>query len=1483
MSITAQLEYLESNFGSLAELADERLPAVAETIQAIATEMASVSREECTPGELARLDRVADIYRSLGTRLAVPLLTLGTERVAHYAGHISDEERPRAPKDLGEAIRQIDLAEAFGVLGPVDKAKAQEARAQAQLLSGQLVSEGRFAALVKEAEVQKNRAEAILELRPDDTVDISKAILEKLSAAAAEGGWSEEQQNQIARLAGEAKRRYDDVRRRLQMPTTYDTSEKMDPAVIHDFRAIERQYEPGHPNRMVNYWSDSQRQATPRLQDVSRAIEVAQLRVIGFLWNPKVEEYVQAASRKLREHRPHEADVELRKADTLPYRDRVDLGLQFPEHLAKILADKAQEIAPELKKYRDADKILTDAEIALTVKADLIAAEKLRRQAADTYSYHPGVESLRNEIIIAAKRVLPQELSALRKFLEQRSTWHSALARQRIVDGLLEIDRELRFDYAGDAEFLKGLTHRTAELQSRRKVTDSERRADLRSLQGDYPEFWDLPGWQELHTELERLDAGRDLSTLVERASQYCGPDAKLSELGRESLACADFLANPPGGLTSKDIAAVTAVQTRLGAWQAFAQARDELSRAATDQGADLTDVRTYLNRAVAGSEPAMPSAIRPLQSKYEALKAGDAAAEAKLRELQLTAQKADLAVLRMALAECALWAQRVSSHRNSFVLLQDELKVSLQMSIEQSARQLIQTARTKHFEALDIDGLNELLNAARSLDLATPPTWTTHAEVALAVALAWQAEREAVVGRTQWAVVEEMWIQAVKAVPRSDSTSVIGAAHRSHAHKRVVMLSARNSDTKVGVGNTLAPLIAQAEYDTDLDVWRMYADAAAAALREIGESRHDRAATDEMTTWATRARVAATRVRSIVAAEDGNSAQQDSSLLVWEGLIEIRRRIHTALGAPEQRIGAKGCYDAAQKLAEGRKKMAAATPVREALESFWAEQSRVASARAEQQLTDIAAQAMLESASEETIFARLDCLLALAILNPNEILAQARLTNPMSDTENRLRRRINDTCEDASAQRFMQRVRPEMDDGGLDVARLQLEDARKLQAQIDTFVSARRITQAQLKSVEALSFSGEESGTLEQETTKLERWIDELNQLVGTVAIALARAQQGLRQEDALHAASYVLRDTGGVSRPGLPQIAQKFSDQAHPSVLAARDRVEKNRTFRKEQQRRRGELEFCLTFAAIVKLTDLPSIGAVAGDRRAILEQLRNGLSNIVAPVFPLNVAANKIAEFHAHDPEDACGEQARIRYQDESGQFGEIVGLDFIRPVIEDRSKQVSRMSAWLRRFVDAGTSVSDVPGWYSWADLVERLSERRDSGSAGLVEASSICKQLLESDQVLGRWSLRKLEAELDFGRAVSYLRSEGISDILCAAARELDELRVARLAACKQDIQKCQAYRANLVWRITNHDQRWDAFQAAYATVNEWRRPLFGANRKLAMTEQWTQFKDAARAYSEICPNRPEYRQWLAEYERKGLMALDSAEKGDPAW
>ena len=270
-------------------------------------------------------------------------------------------------------------------------------------------------------------------------------------------------------------------------------------------------HEPDDPHRVVNYWSDSSRQAYPRLQDVSRAREVAQLRVLELLWSPKVEEYAHAARQMLREHRPVDADIELHKADKLPYRDRVDLRLSFPENLMKLLADTDRQVAPELRKYQEADELVIKANVALRVRDDPAAAELLRRSAAEAYPYHPGIEKLRAEIIAEARRVLRFELVAFRRCLEHRSSWQSAMESQASVDALLEIDRGIGDDGTVEADLLRELTRRTAELDCVNRADGARRLAGLQAMREDYAQFWSLPGWRGLRVELERLEEEHNL------------------------------------------------------------------------------------------------------------------------------------------------------------------------------------------------------------------------------------------------------------------------------------------------------------------------------------------------------------------------------------------------------------------------------------------------------------------------------------------------------------------------------------------------------------------------------------------------------------------------------------------------------------------------------------------------------------------------------------------------------------------------------------------------------------------------------------------------------------------------------------------------------------------------------------------------------------------------------------------------------------
>jgi hypothetical protein len=621
-------------------------------------------------------------------------------------------------------------------------------------------------------------------------------------------------------------------------------------------------------------------------------------------------------------------------------------------------------------------------------------------------------------------------------------------------------------------------------------------------------------------------------------------------------------------------------------------------------------------------------------------------------------------------------------------------------------------------------------------------------------------------------------------------------------------------------------------------------------------------------------ARLAAAQATSSIALQD---------LVPWEVLIKVQRTIDLAFRSSGERLTRDDCAKAWQSCSDALKNLPAVHDTVDLLVAHWNARAAEARNRLEEQDKKAA-----------NIFERIDALLAVSVLFPDDLLARNRLTDLQGGARQKLNIDINDVCDDASAGRFRERHERTMGGGTPppdgEIARLQLDEVRELIRRAVNLNEANRSVARQLNARNgALDPASEAGNTMKAELTRLEGWEHELLQLQNAVDTAQARAAQGLREPDLIEAARYVLR-SGGRTVAALRQMPQMFADYGHPTYRWCLNFVSECERRRAAQQRLFIEISYCLKFDAAVSVDQIDvrhlgsEINVLGQDERRVLDTLLNLLrARLQAPVlqaFPVEVALEKMKEMASKEPHDMCGLQNTLFYRDSDEQGHEYRSLPVIRAILECKVQQIEVLRAWLANYAIGSRLLSiSFPGMVNWQDYKVDIQRQRDSGAQGLGAALRLVQRVLRGDAggaglINGVWSLERMRSALSPDSMLEYLKTRMARDAdhnnlaLCAGASAIDYQREAQWKQVDALCREAGAMERDIKWRIEQHPSVWDAFVSAHAALMS--LPRF---RKAAESEEWQVYQQSARAFCAICPNDPAFQEMLQEvYDRKHLLA-----------
>ena len=1466
LTVGQVLAKIESRLTEIEALAPDRWEAVVHDLVELRDGL-NASLPRCSLQEVRRLEQAETRYARLAKPVAERLLALCELRLRGYEQPGEPLKADALERGLGQGRQALENA-----LRLLPACRSEESTRDLQrrleALAEHIARAQRLQKVHDAVSALWSQTDDVESASPSLAVDYGKQALDKADAALQAGGWEPEAMHALQKLCAQARARYDDLRRRHEIPTTKQRGEELVPLIISFAERAKT-----NPKQWVSYFVSDEPTADVQPMEVAQAVDIARQRLIRSIWRDKLEEYIRTAEARLREHKPDEAMAALRAWQALPglYDERV--GVDFPRNLSVRIEEVQGRIVPDLAALQQAQKALDLARL----ERDPLQAYGRWQSARDAYPYLPDLATLRDEIIGRGRGEASRLIAEVEGYFKAEQ-WGLGASRLQRVSGLLSLDPDLRSEFQDRQNRLQYLYERVSPLLpgSKEPLKLAEQIARLEELEREVAEdYW--PGWARLQLKLQELRARNDVQAIQADLAALCNPQASCDALETLYSRCLALRDGPPEGLKPQDQRQLLQMIAVAGAWKGFAQARDELAKASSaaslmghgDTGAtdapDLKAVREGFEAA--RQDLAADQAVRDgkLREKLAQLAVNDERIPAILEKLRGSLVTPAPDSLRVALHQVDHWLRQATSYASELLQLRSEIRAMLEQRIEEEISRLISLSRGDWYMTLEVEKVEALLKESALLapQMAAGDPVTDLAQGPLAAARAHKMEKAASLDVASWKAAWAAWDEAVQRAGTDGALRSYCAQHRRQAHKRSEFLRAQQAPNAEAAEMILRGLCEAAESRNDWQVWfqqgRQCLLLAQGALSQQGGSMEEKA-----TGYLSMAR------RSLgwagkLAADSRASPERLAAipkalaeLSLWETLAAAQRSMENALPWTNARLTAARCAEAKARFDEATRKLGG-DELGRLLMAFWnTYRDRARSAL----------EAQVKQSSD--ILERVDGWLGVMILFPQDKAIVARLTSLVVSALHQMQNEINEVQFDYTARSFLARFsrrtqgKPPADQ---DIATLQLEETRQTLDRVRTLQAVLGVLPGQL---EAIKLS---PTLLEDAERSLRDWQEQLEGLLRAMEQAVQLAEDGLQVPAQFEVVRYLLR-IGGANSPAYPQVSDAFKDRAHPSYRACVAQVEHLMARRRAQEKLSWRIERCLRYECAQRPDELPVDGGDI-EERALFAELRQGLQAPVNRRYPIEVALAAIHEMQRGEPDDACLLQAKMVYTDpDSNRRRE--SLANMAEVIQVKVEQIHTLRRWLSQFTTpARAAALGCPGVADWGEARPRIEAWRDSGPQGLSDAFRECARVRLGEDGLyqGLWPLTRVYDALSAEEMWRQLQPPSAAAdagpsqaaTLCAVAQGIDLEREDLRRSLGGQIAECRSLEADISARIERYKQAWDTLTSAY-------NALMAAKRNWIKGGQWVRFEQAARDFGGICPHYGPFQEALVKaYEHTGLQ------------
>jgi hypothetical protein len=1314
--------------------------------------------------------------------------------------------------------------------------------------------------------------------------------------------WDKQESRFLNVLIEEARKKYDEIRRRHYIPTTKLEGQVVETILEFAVRVTM------NPDEKVTYFNGTGVDAVPVPMSVSEALEMARERLLVF-WNYKSEEYLEQARKKLREHLPREAEAILNKTDTLPGRGDDRVQRDFPPNVEVAIDNLRQEIDGELQLLKQTESNIANARA--TDWGDILKQFAFYQKAQETYPYiEAELRKLHEEIVQQADKALAKLLTEVGDALKNEN-WNIAQSRLERAQKLLETieSGHLRSNHEDNYQRLQAIFDSVEAwtLPPGQQPQGEKARQLLTQLQQHYQDdYW--PHWGKLQTRLNELQARSNIEGWLKQVEDACKSTTTIWDLEALLVEGEEFEQNPPIGLSANNKRQLAEAIKRLQAWRGFAQARDELRKLhrvqfdaqnGLDDSLQLPDLELVeVSIKQAHAYPKDNQLIRlikeqKLEVELKTIRANDAAVEKTIENVQQLLN-------RLSSPSLEEWRQtykviddalkKGSSHAQALWDERERVRGRYAEDLYEEVKRQLGTVRGGYYAHLNIGALRPLVTEyeelVRSRPLPSLPDKLDDLTVsALEIAVAHQYETDTRKGvLDNWDNVITAWEKA-RDLPQTQSDgSLRDYCHQRarHAYKekqwREVGRLAKE-DWKTGE-NMLRLLTDDRTLANNWEVWLHHAEYGLETVRrQLATGQPELAELKNLKSYLDRARRSFNRARS----EGEGKAIADERLALyqtitnqlqtldeWETVLHVQESVATIFEIAE--LTNHLCAEALAKYDDAGKQLTL-PEAKKSLSAFWEGQLVSARKRLEE---------LYEEA--ENVFIRLDILLALLTLFPKDESVESRLELLVRDGAlNKIQQDVKASVFDDSAVRFVSRYLQTHDNrppANKDIAQLQLDEIETLLQELYNLKAALKLKQlAKLKIDDAILSDAED---------ELKQWRSQLEEFQRGLNSASRLGQAGLRDPRQFRSAFYALRQNKqfpetfnalfhssgnpGPSQTGIARIPENFVNNRHPSYEWRRLEIETS--YQTWEKQLRFKLEVETLFAdeqEIIALIERRKQGQKLSDNEIKQAQ---GLPKLLSEM------QRKLAEMREDAPNDPTRLQSDLKYQAVDEDNNHYISLVDIEKVIGRKLDEREALIRWLNQYHIGDTSLSVVRfRIVDWAEERKKLAQQRDKDRRNFKAVKETCQQILTGDDQgmyqTKLWSLKSGWQALSETAMMAYLEKQtnkravtGSDELRLYAVSELiNWQRQEKEKTLQEAIQDCEQFMDNVQWRIREINARWSAFISAQQMFMGVRRGLFTRKPWQEMLE-YNAYVQKAQDFCAICPYDSSFRQAIDEVTRK---------------
>ncbi|MEI8305530.1 MAG: hypothetical protein WCF99_00565 [Chloroflexales bacterium] len=1314
-----------------------------------------------------------------------------------------------------------------------------------------------------QAEVSKlwERADLLEKSDPSYVLnEILRPALDKINAAIQHSeGWPAGARDGLVLLRDQARRRYDDMRYRHEIPTTRQQGGEL-VKVIVDFADLARR----NPSELVTYFVDDDLSSQAQSMEVAQALGIARRRLVNLVWSEKVDEYIRSAEQQLAAHRPREALAVLRSWQALPGLDDERVGVSLPRIFQNRIADSEARITTEVDRLAAAERLFSEA----SAQPDPIRAYVLIEEGRRIY---PQAADLATLIQVIGTRAVENltELLDNAEVLLRSEDWSLMGTRLMRVEELVRLD----VAYPTSTRDRYARLHRAFDLvqpltqTGRDRLSREAERALLEELKRELDMYW--PNWQRAQHRLSELQASIDIQSLVALADRIGQPAARVDELEELRDRCVEIQADPPNQLSAEDTRALDDTKARIDAWLGFALARDELARLSLDNEMDddlavfappdLKVARDGINQARRNAKAGAAIREHRLAEHLNQLERDDAPARQALAELQDVLNHHDHESLRVALTKVGRWLRKATSYRSDFLVVRRELQQIYIELVEQELHYIVAASRASYYVDLNVGLIERLLTEAGTFVPAHSLGGTV--EVPLVVIKAERCERDERQGLATWEDVRQAWEEAARLAASDEDLRRYCGRRSLQATKQSNLMLARQHSDPAATERVLRSLCEDLQLRNDPEVWFHHGSHCLRTAQQILRTTNGAGQETSAALYFDWARNSLGRASQLIAGKPQNEITVKIDQLIaereqWQLLADLYIDLtDIGIGMP------------IPSLADVRRLMLRYTETAAALGDY--DLGELLKRTWRNRISALRSAINTKLNETQDLFQRIDLYSTLLEIDPQDSLARNRLVGLMMEVVQKVSADIQDVKFDITGERFCQRYirQTRQEPPSEQIAGLQLAETKLL------FARVRELRTGLTTLADQLASSGITDQTLLDQEAVLVDWADQLNELHDSLDLARRLIEDGLRAPEQFDKARYVLR-IGGAGGTTLRRVPQAFIDGGHPTYRTRTLLLQDHDRRRREQAEWREQIELCLQHELVITSGELDRVDTT--NDHVIVARLRQGLRAHGQPRYPIEEAHRLMQEMRRSDQKDSCGLQESFIYTDPDDPGRRYQSLQLCEEVLSHKVEQIVRLRSWLAQYQpDSDHFVGGVAS-VNWRDQRERIERLRDSGPQELSAARTQLDYVLngERDKLYhGRLALRATAEALTQQAMFAYLyksqREQGPDkherDVkLYGAARGLDREREALRQYFEKAAQEAQELLSDIDQRIRNYELTWQSLTQAY-------HGLIRQRRNWANSHDWRNFDKQASVFDKICPSYSPFQQMLQEvYNLTGL-------------